>query len=277
MKKGILAVAVVLFAAAGVVQAQDGDLHGAIGVDYGSKYIWRGFDVYDDHSAIHPFIDLDLFGTGFGFTALGHRANSSGFENFERWDYILYYQNSMFDGERYATNYRLGYMYYNYPDLSSHATGSFDLQELHAIFSWPNLLPIEGLVPTYVLVKLWPSNSGTVPGNAFIPGLTSPNGTASGFAHIFMLDYGISVTCPFTGNPQKLNLHSEVVYNDGVSPNGVSDVDNDWSNAVFGISTDYDLGNNLSLTPGVYYQSSWDDSVNTEDELWATLKVAYKF
>ena len=270
MKKGILVSAVVLLAAASMVQAQESELHGTAGVEFGSKYIWRGFDVYDDHAAIHPFVDLDLFGTGFGISAMGHRANSSGFELNERWDYTLYYQNRMFGDECYATNYRIGYVYYNYPDRSSHDTSdSIDLQELHAIFSWPNILPIEGLVPTYVLVKLWPSNSGSLVGSA------TP-GTASGFAHIFMLDYGLPITCPITGEPRTLNLHSEVVYNDGISP-PPGNVDHDWSNAVFGVSTTFDLGNNLSLTPGVYYQSSWEDSVNPEDELWATVRLAYKF
>ena len=273
MKKGILVSVVVLLAAVSMVQAQESELHGSVGMELGSKYIWRGFDVFDDHAAMHPTIDLDLFGTGFGINVIGHRANSDGYESIERWDYTLYYQNRMFEGESYATNYRLGYMYYNYPDRSSHdLTDSIELQEFHTIFSWPNLLPIEGLVPTYCLVKLWPSNSGSLVGTR-APG----GGTASGFAHIFMLDYALPITCPITGENQNLNLHSEFVYNDGVSPNGATNVDQDWSNAVFGISTNYDLGNNLSLTPGAFYQSSWDDSVNTEDELWVTLRMAYKF
>ncbi len=178
MKKAIVAGVVVLLAAASMVQAQESELHGTVGVEFGSKYVWRGFDVYDDHSAIHPFIDLDLFGTGFGISVMGHRANSSGFELNERWDYNLYYQNRLFADESYATNYRLGYVYYNYPERSSHdTTDSIDLQELHAIFSLPDILPIEGLVPTYVLVKLWPSNSSSLVGSA------SPfGGTASGWA-----------------------------------------------------------------------------------------------
>ncbi len=273
MKNGILVTVVVLLAAVSVAQTQESELHGSIDATFTSKYIWRGFDVYDDHATIHPSVDLDLFGTGFGVNVLGHRANSDGFELNERWDYTLYYQNRLFGDESYAANYRLGYVYYNYPERSSHdTTDSLDLQEIHGIFSFPDLLPIKGLVPTYVLVKLWPSNSGS------LVGTRSPGGgTASGFAHIFMLDYGLQITCPVTGNERTLNLHSEFVYNDGVSPNGASNVDQDWSNAVFGVSTVFDIGNNLSLTPGVYYQSSWDDLVNTEDEYWASLSMTYKF
>ncbi|MHC4638613.1 MAG: hypothetical protein ACYTBP_07090 [Planctomycetota bacterium] len=271
MKKGILVSVVVLLAAVSIVQAQEAELHGSIGAEFSSKYIWRGFDVYDDHATIHPSVNLDLFGTGFGLNATGHRANSSGFENTERWDYTLYYLGRAFEAESYMTSYRLGYTYFNYPDMSSHTVSSMDIHEVHGIFSFPKLLPIEGLVPTYCLVKLMPVNSGT------IVGARSPSGgTSSGFAHIFMLDYGLPVTCPLTGNTQTLNLHTECVYNDGVSPVGTN-VDHDWSNAVFGVSTTYSLSNNLSLTPGVYYQSSWDDSVNPEDELWTGVSLAYNF
>ncbi|GAF97925.1 unnamed protein product, partial [marine sediment metagenome] len=243
MKKKLLGGMVILLVAASVSYAGESELHGSIGIDFTTKYIWRGFDVYDDHAAIHPYVDLDFFGTGFGMNITAHRANSDGFELNERWDYTLYYQNRMFDGEPYATNYRVGYVYYNYPDRSSHdTTDSIDLQEVHTIFSWPKILPIEGLVPTYCLVKLWPSSSSS------LVGTNSPSGgTASGFAHIFMLDYALPFTCPVTGESRKLNLHSEFVYNDGVSPNGATNVDHDWSNAVFGISTNIDLGNNLSF------------------------------
>ncbi len=282
MKKVILLSVLILLCAGGFVSALAEDLHGSIGVTYDSKYIWRGFDVYGDKSAIHPFVDLDLFGTGFGINVTAHRANSSEYELAERWDYMVYYQNSAFADEPYAINYRFGYMYYNYPDLSSHRAynptgshainGSLDLQEIHGIFSFPNILPVERLVPTYVLVKLWPANSGTLVGAA------SPSGgTASGFAHIFMLDYGLPMDCPITGKEQIVKLHSEFIYNDGVGPDG-RNVDQDWSNMVLGISTDFDLGNSFAFTPGVYHQITFDDSVNDDkDETWVSLAVKYSF
>ena len=192
----------------------------------------------------------------------------------------------MFADEAYEINYRLAYVYYNYPQQSSHTRGdnpiinpktfgldcgSYDLQEGHLVMSLPKITGIEGLVPTYALVKLWPSNSGTV------IGANSPSGgTASGFAHIFMLDYALPIVCPFTGMDRKINLHSEFVFNDGVSPIGTN-ADQDWSNAVYGASTTYELDDNVSLTPGFFYQSSWDDSVNSSDEYWGSLSLTCKF
>jgi hypothetical protein len=279
MKKVILLIAVILLSAAGLVHAQEGELTGTVDVTYLSKYIWRGFDIYDDKSAIQPSIDLDLYGTGFGICVMGHRANSGEYENGERWDYTLYYGNSLYEGEDYETLYRLAYVYYNYPDMSSHATDSTVLQELQMVLSWPKICPA-GIVPSYVLVKLWPSNSGSAVGSkAVLPGTTTPStGTASGFAHIFMLDYGMSIEGLLPEIPEQiLNLHAEVIYNDGVGPNGAN-VDQDWSNAVFGVSTNFDLGNNLTFTPGIYHQITLDDSVNDDkDETWVSLSMKYAF
>jgi hypothetical protein len=274
MKHGVLLTAVVLLAATGVAQAQEGDLHGSVDVTYQSKYIWRGFEVYGSKSAIQPSIDLNLFNTGFGISAMGHRANSSGYELSERWDYTVYYQNRLFGDESYATNYRLGWVYYNYPDLSYK---NADLQELQAVLSLPKICPA-GVVPSYVLVKLWPSKHGSWVASKLDLSTGMPStGTPSGFAHIFMLDYGLHVAGLLPEIPEHvLNLHTELVYNDGVGPAG-QDVDHDWSNAVFGVSTDIGLDKNLTFTPGIYYQISMDKSVNDDDELWSTFGLKYKF
>jgi hypothetical protein len=275
MKKGILVSAVIVFASLSVVQAQEGELHGTIDVTYLSKYVWRGFDIYNDKSAIQPSIDLDLYGTGFGINIMGHMANAGGYVNGERWDYTLYYCNSLFEGESYATNYRLGWVNYNYPDQPTKGSATApnaSLQELHAILSWPSICPA-GVVPSYILVKMWPSDSDS------FSGAKSPfGGTASGFAHIFMLDYPLTIQgiMPDTAE-QVLNLHTELVYNDGVGPAG-QNVDSDWSNAVFGISTSFDLGSNVTFTPGLYYQVTMDKSVNPDkDETWVTAGLSYKF
>ncbi len=284
MKKGMLLFVTILLAVASVVQADEpgaaamaapaDELHGAINVTYLSRYIWRGITVFGKQSAILPSVDLDLYGTGFGVNVLGQKANSSGYELSEHWNYTLYYGNRLWESEPYATNYRISYVYYNYPKRSSHTRDSIDLQELNGILSWPNLLGVKGLVPSYVLVKMWPSNSGSA------VGANSPlGGTASGFAHIFMLDYGwaIPAIVPNTAE-QVLNLHAEVVYNDGVSPVPAVNVDHDWSNAVFGISTDFPICKDLTFTPGVYHQITMDKSVNTEKSItWASAGLTYKF
>ena len=286
MKKAMLLSTVILLAFMSSGYAQDAEMQGTFKLEYSGKYVWRGFNVFGAKSAIHPTLDLFCPTMSMGLSAEGHRANSSGYEIAERWDYSLYYLGKMFEGEAHEMNFRLAYVYYNFPQQSSHSKGdnpidnpatfsidcgTFDLQEGHAVMSFPKITGVEGLVPTYILVKLWPSNSGTVVGSKSPAG-----GTASGFAHIFMLDYGMPFTCPLTGIDRDLRLHTEVVFNDGVAPTGAN-ADHDWSHALFGVSTSYDLEENISLIPGFYYQSSWDDSVNSSDEYWASLSLTCKF
>lgn len=268
MERKILLAAVVMLCAAGFAQAQDSDLHGSVDFTYQSKYLWRGFDIFGDKSAMQPGVDLDLFGSGLGISVLGHRANSSDFEEGERWDYTLYYQNMLFENEAHALMYRLGWMYYNYPDRQDHDA---DLQEIHAILSLPKMCPA-GVVPSYTIAKLWPSSSGSQ------VGASRSDGTASGFWHIFRLDYPLVVGGVLPDTPEQiLNLSGEIVYNDGVGPRG-ENVDHDWSNLVFGVSTGINLADELVLTPGVYYQATMDSSVNDDnDETWASLSVTYEF
>jgi len=285
MKKGILVSAVVLLAAASMVQAQESELHGTAGVEFGSKYIWRGFAVYGADTAIHPFVDLDLFGSGFHIEAIGHRANAGGNELSERWDYALYYAGAVNPEQCSEMRYMAGYRYFNYPELSSHRAfknpgdiGSVDLQELFAGFSFPRLLGVPGLVPTYVLLKTWPGNSGTIVGSAN-PG----GGSFAGWAHVFMLDYALSDDiCPVIPG-QTLNLHAETVFNDSVDPRpGGGYTDSDWTHVLFGVSTDFALGAALTLTPGINYQVTFEDNGDKgvspdHDILWASVKLTYKF
>ena len=55
-------------------------------------------------------------------------------------------------------------------------------------------------------------------------------------------------------------------------------MDHDWSNAVFGIATDFDLGGNFTLTPAIYHQITMDKSIDPDqDETCVDLSVTYKF
>jgi hypothetical protein len=74
-----------------------------------------------------------------------------------------------------------------------------------------------------------------------------------------------------------LKLHAEAVYNDGVGPGG-QNIDQDWSHAFLGIATDFEMGGNFVVTPGVYHQITMDKSVNADkDETWVSLSVKYRF
>jgi hypothetical protein len=277
MRKGILLIAVILLSTAGFTQAQERKLSGTIDVTYLSSNIWRGFDYYaDDHSAFQTGVGLDLYGTGFGLDVRLMRAISAPFENAERISLALHYGNSFFESEAYATNYKVGWVYYGFPDEPRSGSNTHlnaqaaDMQELFAALSWPNICPA-GIVPSYTVLTMWPSEGDSAAHNN------------AGWAHIIGLGYDLTVRGLLPDIPeQTLHLSAAMVYNDGVAPGVVigpasGTIDHDWSHAVFGLSTDFDLGNNLSFTPAVYYQSSWEDSVNTEDEAWVSLSMKYAF
>lgn len=262
MKKGILLAAIMLMSVTGLVQAQaNNDLGVALDVTYASRYIWRGFDVYaNEHSAIQPKLTIDWYGSGFGTSVFMSRANGSGFENKEEIDYTIFYNGNLFADEAYTTNYTVGWVYYNYPEFSNkHAA-----QEAFLALSWPKICPA-GVVPSYTVVKMWPSVSNSP---------AEENYTDSGIAHIFGLGYDLRGVIPNMPE-QAIHLSADAVYNDGVGP--VANVSHDWSHAVFGISSGFPIAENLKFTPGFYYQSSWEDTVNTSDEYWTSLTLSYKF
>jgi len=275
MKKGILLAAVILLSVSGFAQAQEGELSGTVNLTYLSSYIWRGFDWYtNNHSALQLGIDLDLYDTGFGLSILNTRAMKSGMgtlglpnQDLERLDLTLYYGNSLFEGETYATNYTVGWVYYNLPDNSSNVA---DLQEFFASLSFPDAIPF-GVVPSYTIICMWPSESNSMLNTTILPAMGA--GNASGWIHVAGLGYDLTVPGPLPEIPeQTLHLSLDMVYNDGVLG-----VDHDWSHAVLGVSTEFDLAENLALIPALYYQASMDKSVNASDEWWLSLGLSFKF
>jgi hypothetical protein len=174
------------------------------------------------------------------------------------------------------TQFRAGWVFYGYPELNQGQ--SLNLQEAHLILSWPNLLPIKGLCPSYALIDMWQSDSRTR--------LADGNG----WLHILMLDYGFSIPSliPRTSEQQMIKLHAELVNNQGFSPTPAWSMldwrtvyrnpDYDWSDAVFGASTDFNFGHGITLTPAVYYQATLNNSFNEDDsEVWASLSAKWSF
>ena len=76
--------AILLLVLANYTIAQENDLGVTLDAKIASKYIWRGFDIYeDDASVFQPSITLDLYGTGLGLKVLSSRANMGKYENEE--------------------------------------------------------------------------------------------------------------------------------------------------------------------------------------------------
>ena len=278
MKKEILLAVVIVLCTAVFVQAQEGELTGTLDVTYKSAYTWYGIDRHigaHGKGTTESTLDLDLYGTGLGASVKWVKINSGSVGNGslvnaeELW-FTLTYSNSCLEYETYATNYTVGWTYYDFPDQPSSLV---DTQEMFASLSWPEICPA-GVVPSYTIVRMWKAESGRPSSPAAAAGL--PTSDISGWVHIAGLGYDLPIEDLLPDLPEQiLHLSAAFVWNEGAGGIGV---DHDYSHTIIGVSTDFDLGNNLTLTPGVYHQNTPEKSVNPDEDLtWATVGIKYAF
>lgn len=265
MKKRILLIGVILLASIGPAKAQNDQLGIDLDLTWVSKYIWRGFDLLDDKAAFQPSINLDLYGTGFSANVWASYAGASkgggsiSTVNATEYDYTIAYDCTLFEGQNYSTDVTANYIYYDFIDEPTKAA---DAQEIGVGFAWPNICPF-GSVPSYYVSKIWPTRSDSA--------LTGEYG---GWLHIFGLGYDLTVANLLPDKPEHvISLSANLVYNDGFAG---ATVDHDWSHVVWGASTAIGCGSG-TFTPALYYQTSMEDTVNPEDELWVSLSYKLGF
>ncbi len=273
MKHLLLMGMVVLFVSGASFSAQEYELaglgtrvQGMVDTTVQSRYLWRGFDWFGNRSAWQLTAGAQLPDIGIGGLISGHQAIGSGHVDRERWDFSGYYQNAVAKGESYELSFRAGYVYYNRPKIPSSWD---DLQEVHVILAMPRVFQVKGLVPSYVPLYMWPAQNGALIDNA---------GYGKGMMHILNLDYIVATASmiPEMGE-QIVKLHSEITYNDGINPVDGTPIESGFSHAVFGASTDFELGYGFKMPLGGYYQFSLEDSVNPDDRFWITLGLRYQY
>ncbi len=240
---------------AGQIEKEEAKLGIEFDAAWASKYIWRGFDLYDDRAAFQPGFDFDLFGTGFSVNVWGSTACSDGYGDSDELDYSVTYQSSLFAETKYQTDYSLTWLYYDYFRISSDEA---DSQEFDLSLSWPMILPYN-ITPTYTIAYLYAAQSSS-PASSI---------EMEGFVHILGLTYDCNL--PETDLP--LTFSWDITYNDG---QGGTDIDHDWSHMTWGIASSIDFGPG-SFTPAVYYQTSMEKSINDENEFWMALSYTLSF
>jgi len=272
MKKGIiLTTAIVILATCGITKAQ-GDLGVTLDATWVSKYIWRGFDRLDDKAAFQPSMMVDLFNTGFHVGVWGSWAGASqnngavSTVGATELNYILSYKNRINEGEALQVDYAVNYIYY---DFVKRASKQFDAHEVSLSVALPQVTGI-GLVPRYSVAYLWNARSG------------GPARDLTGWIHEFGLDYNLVVCDLIPNNPEQVFTFSwDITYNDGAGQMypapGRGKVEHDWSHMTWGVTTDIAAPWGGSFRPGLYWQNSWEDSVNTQDELWLALSYSLSF
>ena len=254
-KISIITLAILLSSAVAVAQEQQRDLKVTLDVTYLSKYIDKGGRYFGNQSAFAELLDINLYDTGFGLLVQHRSAASDGYENKKKFKYGAYWRSSFFDDQSYKTTCKVTWYYHNYID---EPRDKGNKNEWILDVAWPKILP-GGFVPKYTTWYMYPGGSGW------------QNRNCSGWLHRIELGYDLNIP---EISEQPLHLSAAAWYRDGM---GGGTKDHDWSQATFGVSTNYKLAENLSFIPALYYQSSWDNSVNEHDELYCKLTMRYKF
>jgi hypothetical protein len=255
MKKTLLLTAAILLgAAAPVTVGQEKELGVTLDVQYHSKWLSKGAEGYGQQGALFKTLDLDLYGSGFGVKITHRNSTSSGYVDKERFDFRPYYKNKLFEEQPYATNYNISVGYEYYPGLARHKANT-TLEWVLAL-SWPNLLQC-GLVPRYTAHYEYPVSGG------------DRYNYITGWVHRFGLGYDIQVD----HLPKPIHFSTELAYTDGLG--GAA---HDWSYFNVGLSTGFDINENLTFSPGIYHQVSMDKSVSRRKDItYCILGMKYKF
>jgi len=256
MRKASFVTVVILLSSVPFAGAEEKKLGVSFDFKYMSKYMTKGKEGYGQHPGVFATTKFDLWGTGFG-VGVGHQnATSSGYVNKQRFNYLVWYGNTAFEGTPYKMNYKATWVYKHYYDGPRNNGGN--TQNWIFNFVWPDILPVENLFPYYTADYEHPAGSGYA------------NRTIAGFVHIFGLGYDM----PCEKLPNPLRLTADIAYRDGY---GGGAVDHDWSHATIGLSTKLDIDKTSSIHPAVYHQLSMDDSVAKRDVTYAVVSYKKKF
>ncbi|MEJ5259139.1 MAG: TorF family putative porin [Anaerohalosphaeraceae bacterium] len=250
-------VVLVLCAVAATAGAQEWKT--TVDLSYTSRYIWRGYDILDNAGAFQPSIDLS-HENGLGATIWMSYPERGGWTNnladsrvnLTEYDYTLYYKGKALAGDAWETNYKLGWRYYDYIDTY---TKAWDKQEIFVEAEMPKLLD-NGVVPHLAVYQLWPARSKA----------SSNIKDASGTIYLMGFDYNLPTDLPLT-------FSWDIVFN-----GGAMNSDHDWSHMVWGLKSQFKCPmTGAKIVPAVYFQNSFEDSVNKSDEYWGTISYSFAF
>ncbi len=271
-KKTYLLIAVLSLSLGRVAQAEDGehtihsepsDLEVTASATYAGRYMWYGFDKYDDDGAFHPKMEVDLWGSGFVVELSSWTSVNSGHVKYDELEYGLAYHGHTGQGKG-TVHYHAHWLYYDYPKRRSEY---LDKQEIAAGFSLPHIFPVgnTAIEPFYDAVWIWPAKSD------------SRVKEIGGYLHRFGLKCDLPVSGLVEGKDQAFSLFADINYNGNMGLYHHTDsTDYDWSHATFGVNTGIELGD-LTITPFLNYQISMEDRDNDENEFWGGATVAYPF
>jgi hypothetical protein len=257
---------------------------------YMSKYLWNGYDIYDDKGAFQAGVKMDFGETGFyggvSYTTITSSGNVWGglpAGNLAEFDYILGYESVVLEGEALESAYNLKYVYHDLGDWPRLwglvMPDQCDFQEVSLYVEMPNL-DMAGFTPHLSVLYTWDGFDG---GNSdFATGYYSLLG--SGWISSVGLSYDLVMDGFTADNPEQvITFVGDVVYQSSVAD--VPGIDSGWTHFVVGCKTDFNLFNGV-LTPGVYYQTAFSSTRSDfqitgdsaiDNDLYATVTYSLSF
>jgi hypothetical protein len=263
MKK--MAVMLVLCGLAATAVAQDWTT--TVDFTYVCKYMWRGFDMYNNAGAYQPSVDF-RHENGFGANVWMSIPDRGGAMDEDlqlgRWDmaelhYTLYYAGTM--GEAcYQTNYKIGYRYYDFFKMNSK---DIDSHEAFIEAEFPQITG-NAIVPHVAVYQMWPTSMDDSSDIAEEP--SSTTFYQAGFSCLLPTEEQLP------GLPLTFSWDLQFIDGDGLL------VDTDWSHMVWGLKTEFDCPmTGAKVIPAAYFQNSFEETVNNEDEFWVGLSYLFTF
>jgi len=257
----LVAAFLVLAAAAGAFAQDEGDngLGFTFEVDFASKYINHGEDVYDDEAAFFPALSFDLFGTGFSISVGGAFSftDTGELNDSDEVNYSISYEHSFFEEKRYQADSSLLWGVMTCPNVPQEES---NVSEWELGVEFPELIPLgaSNLVPSYCIC--WDMTMGGGPDDSIV-------WQAVG------LSYELPIPAFIPGNDEQALGMS--VTAEHWSTND-EEIDDGWAHVTFAFEVPFVVGP-AEVTPYIAYQISTEDTVNDENELYGGIAMSVSF
>lgn len=233
----------------------DTDIDTSLSLTYASKYIWRGYDIWNDRPALQPdlFVDLSefsVYGGVWGSFALDDDCVDGFGDRCSDWnelDYYLGYYTSLKQGQRLQTEVDISYTYFDF-----YRQSNSDTQEIGLVVKHPELIKSFG-TPYWALYYGWP---------------------VSGSGHSNYVKLGLESAFTLAG--EELTTVVETIWDDGAG--GFGDGEG-ISHLKLGAAKLWTVSG-IDIEPRIYYQWAFNDKVNDEileDEYWFEISIGHSF
>jgi hypothetical protein len=230
--------------------AADGPVGGTASVGVVSSYMWNGFNRVvssglQDGPSVQPKVNVGVRNTGLNLEVGGSFVVNDNSE-LQETTYGVNFVRQVVP----AVEFGAGYTFY---DNRVTSIGGVSVVDINNHEAW-------GSVALHSRVGVTPD-------------VVDPYTVVVGSLKYAMPLSGVNVGGVGVG----LNWDAGVVYNSGVKVGGVETVVSGVSAVVLGLNSALHVGGGVVVTPSVNYQVSVEQTVNPDDQFWATLGVAYGF